>query len=461
MTPATQGGVAAVFAARMGHLLGPAFPKHIALAVSGGGDSMAMLHLAHGWARHMGVGLWVVTIDHGLRAESAAEAEMVRAECAILGRPHATLRWRWDGQGNLQAAARDARLALIDRWRAGLEHVLFAHTEDDLAETVLLRLARGSGVEGLSSMTALQVVVPHPNAGQPVLTPGEVAQTQPPPLPERIVAGVPAYSRGFQQVRPLLGVSRAALRHYADTLKIPYVDDPSNDDPRFERVKARRILAELESLGLSAHDLAQTANRMARAAEALRARARTVAQAVLRPPGRFAGQFSGHVVFDHDSFAKVERDTQLRLLAAALQWVAGDPYRPRAAPLEALLETALSGGGGTLHGGRVLTQRDTICVFREFAAVADHHVPAGEIWDRAWRLAGPKIEGCTIAALGPDGWAQVAEKPEGVRYELMQSVPAAFDGETLVACPALDFGPSVLQERRGLASSFITFLDSR
>jgi tRNA(Ile)-lysidine synthase len=71
---------------------------------------MAMLALSHDWARHMGVGLWVVTVDHGLRPESAEEAAMVAAECAALGHPHATLRWRWDGQGNLQDAARRARL---------------------------------------------------------------------------------------------------------------------------------------------------------------------------------------------------------------------------------------------------------------------------------------------------------------------------------------------------------------
>jgi tRNA(Ile)-lysidine synthase len=93
----------------------------------------------------MGVGLWVVTVDHGLRPESAEEAAMVAAECAALGHPHATLRWRWDGQGNLQDAARRARLALIDRWRRGIEHVLMAHTPDDVAETFLMRLARDRG----------------------------------------------------------------------------------------------------------------------------------------------------------------------------------------------------------------------------------------------------------------------------------------------------------------------------
>ncbi len=129
----------------MGTLLGPDFPDHVALAVSGGGDSMAMLALTHDWARVMGLRVSVVTIDHGLRAASAEEAAMVGRECAALGHPHSILRWQWDGTGNLQDAARDARLRLIADWRGAIEHVLFAHTRDDQAETVVMRLARGSG----------------------------------------------------------------------------------------------------------------------------------------------------------------------------------------------------------------------------------------------------------------------------------------------------------------------------
>jgi tRNA(Ile)-lysidine synthase len=133
------------FAEAMGDLLGPEFPEEIALAVSGGGDSMAMLALAHDWARVWGLRLWVVTVDHGLRPESAAEAEMVARECALLGHPHAVLRWHWDGQGNKMDAARRARLALIDGWRGRVRHVLLAHSRDDIAEGFLMRLAARGG----------------------------------------------------------------------------------------------------------------------------------------------------------------------------------------------------------------------------------------------------------------------------------------------------------------------------
>ena len=146
------------FAEAMGALLGRSFPSEVGLAVAGGGDSMAMLALAHGWARVFGVRLWMVTINHGFRTEAAAEAEMVAAECALLGWPHATLHWRWDGRGNAMEAAREARLRLIAGWRGHLRHVLVAHTQDDVAETFLMRLARGSGVDGLSAIQARRVV---------------------------------------------------------------------------------------------------------------------------------------------------------------------------------------------------------------------------------------------------------------------------------------------------------------
>ena len=160
------------FADSMGALLRPDFPEEIALAVSGGGDSMAMLYLAHNWTRIYGLRLSVVTVNHGLRPEAAEEAAMVAAECAALGWPHATLRWNWDGRGNVQDAARNARLDLIDGWRGTIRFVLMAHTLDDLAETFFMRLARGSGVEGLSAMSARREVAQEGERSQP---PGRAA----------------------------------------------------------------------------------------------------------------------------------------------------------------------------------------------------------------------------------------------------------------------------------------------
>ncbi|MCU4654482.1 tRNA lysidine(34) synthetase TilS [Roseibacterium sp. SDUM158016] len=442
------------FAARMGALLGPDFPSDIALAVSGGGDSMAMLALAHGWARPMGVRIWVVTVDHGLRPESAGEAAMVAAECAALGHPHATLRWHWDGQGNLQDAARRGRLALIDRWRGGIGHVLFAHTQDDVAETFLMRLARGSGVEGLSAMADRRLVRPHPGAPAP-LAAEDVTRTATPPDRPRPVGDMPEDGAGFHVIRPLLGEARAELRHYADTLKVPYVDDPSNDDPRFDRARARAALA---GLGIGGAEIAATATRLARAREALEARAASVAQEVVE------SEAIGVLRIVRDAFARVERDTQLRLLAAALQWVGGSEYRPRAAPLEALLDRALAGGGGTLSGAQLAVTREHLEIFREYAAVAGHEVPTGpaQLWDGRWMVHGPEIAGLTLRALGDDGWSQLPEGARAtLRHAIARTMPAVFGGPDLVACPPLGHGSTAVAEFRPPLGRFVASLKSR
>lgn len=419
------------FAEAIGAALGPDFPTDIALAVSGGGDSMAMLTLAHNWTRVWGLRLWVVTVDHGLRPEAATEAAMVAEECAALGHPHAVLRWHWDGQGNLMDAARRARLDLINRWRGGISHVLMAHTADDLAETFLMRLARGAGVEGLSAMAPLRRV----HLPGPVL-----------PLPAADVTGAcppqPATRAAeFAVLRPCLDMRRAELRHYLRTLRGRWVEDPSNDDPAYDRVRMRHLLTTLAPQGLGLDILAEAARRQARAAEALRARAAQVWEA-LRPPAGDARAREGEILFDRAGYQDVERDTQLRLLAAALRFVAGAAYPPREAPLEGLLDRLLGGGGGTLHGCEARCDRDRLVVFRELAAV-EGPVRLGNapvLWDGRWQVFRPDLKGLTLRALGEEGWRQRPPGQEPQRpHASARSCPAVFDGDRLVACDV--FGP--------------------
>lgn len=395
----------AQFAARLGQLLGPEFPGRIALAVSGGGDSMAMLHLAAGWARPMGIGLQVVTVDHGLRAESAAEAALVAQECAGLGLTHTTLPWTgWDGQGNLQDAARAARLRLIGAWQDRPRDVLFAHTQDDQAETLLLRLARGSGVDGLSAMAAIRDL-------------GD-----------------------WRVLRPLLTVTRADLRHYLGTLRIPFVDDPSNDNPDFARVRVRGLIGQE---GLSTDTLSRTAQRLARAREALDRRAAD-AYAETRQPVPVAGALG----LNRTRFAGLETESQLRILAAGLNWLASATYRPRETALLDMLDRVLSGGTATLHGGVVLAQRDRIYLAREGKAA--HSVaastPDGADWDGRWRVFGPKDNGLDYRRLGHEGLAQLrsAAPDHWVRGRVPEPVllglPALWRAHDLLACPPLGYG---------------------
>ncbi|WP_247716857.1 tRNA lysidine(34) synthetase TilS [Gymnodinialimonas ceratoperidinii] len=380
----------------MGRLLGPDFPSKIALAVSGGGDSMTMLALAHEWSRSFGVALHVVTVDHGLRPESRAEAALVAEECATLGHPHSVLNWQWDGQGNLQDAARRARLRLIGDWRGKIAHVLLAHTQDDQAETLLMRLARGSGVEGLSAMA-----------------------------PTRDMGG-------WQIVRPLLSERRATLRHHIDVLKVPYVDDPTNEDDSYERVRMRKAISALD---LDVTVLSDTADRMARAREALAARAADVARTCVTET-----EF-GELLIDRDRFATVERDTQLRLLAAAVQWITGASYRPRAKALDLLLDRALGGAGGTLQGAELRVTKMCLQILREFSPL--QHVlqaaPEARLWDGRWRIIGTGLDGANVRALGPEGWAQMPKETvsKGLSHSVAVTLPALFkDGELVGFAPA-------------------------
>ena len=360
-----------------------------------------MLTLAHNWTRVWGVRLRVVTVDHGLRPESADEAAMVAGECATLGWPHTTLRWHWDGAGNKMDAARRGRLALIDEWRGALSHVLMAHTRDDVAETFLMRLARGSGVDGLAAMSARRQV------------------------------------GGMQVLRPCLDIGRAELRHYLTVLKTPWAEDPSNEDPAYGRVRMRRLLSELQAEGLGSDTLADTAARLRDDRVALAMRAATIWDAV----GRQSGW--GGLMLAPDWYEQVETATQRRLLSAMMRFVSGAEYAPRAEALEGLRDRLVSGGGGTLHGCEVIHHRGRVLMFREAAAVAEGGVIApGIAWDGRWQVAAPGYAGCTIRALGEDGWRQVTEKPPGgPPFRAALSLPSIWRGDSLLACDALGVGP--------------------
>ena len=380
---------------------------------------MALLHLAAGWAHFMGIALEVVTVDHGLRSEASDESALVADEATGLGLPHRVLDWRWDGQGNLMDAARRARLDLIGKWADG-RPVAFAHTCDDVAETFLMRLARGSGVEGLSRMA------PHRDHGT------------------------------WVQLRPMLEMTRAEIRHHLKVLRIPYVDDPTNEDPAYDRARLRALMPRLTEEGLDAATLSATARRLERARAALTARARSVlADVTPTQTAEEADLSRGEVLLDRDRFAPVESDTQLRLLAAALQFVARRDYRPRETALEDVLDRALAGGSSTLHGCRVLVSPGIIRVVREYEAVRETVAKADGkgFWDGRWRLSGTEIQGFEVRALGPEGLSQIGGADRrGIPAAALHPRPAVWEGNRLFAFRDLCYGPSYRADLAGILS---------
>jgi tRNA(Ile)-lysidine synthase len=365
----------------------------VGVAVSGGSDSRALLVLAAdclGAAR-----LHAATVDHGLRPEAAEEAKRVAQLCDQLGIAHVTLNWRWDGQGNLQEAARLGRRHALARWaqERGLAAVLLGHTRDDQAETVLMALARGAGVNGLSAM------------------------------PERLDAA------GMLWLRPFLGTSRACLRKVLEARGIGWDDDPGNQDHRFERVRMRALLAEA---GIDAEALASLATRMQSVRNALES-ARIEAQRTLVSEDR-----GTLVIADAPLPAEVRSRLFLHLLAA----LTGGGEPPRRAALERWLAQ-----GGPLHGCILHREPGGWRLFREPHAVAGQSVPACDVWDWRWRAQGPvdAPSKARIAALGAAGLARLSQQSHadlhphwreaGLPEGALAGLPAIWEGDTLLAAP--------------------------
>ncbi len=220
--------------------------RGLVLAVSGGADSTALLVIAARWAealeqrRKRRPKLIAVTVDHGLRPQSAQEATAVKRLAGRLGVSHRTLHWHGrKPKTGLQEAARNARYRLLaaEAVRAGYEHILTAHTLDDQAETILFRLARGSGVTGLAGMapaSLLPVSIAPTSSGK---RSGE----------QKTSAGS-GVDRIFL-VRPLLHVPKRRLVATLQAHGIDHSEDPTNRDPRFARTRLRTLLPRSRARG--------------------------------------------------------------------------------------------------------------------------------------------------------------------------------------------------------------------
>ncbi len=267
------------------------------LAVSGGPDSMALMALAAGLDNPPP--LAVATVDHGLRPAAADEARLVADTAATIGLSHRTLLWTGPKPATgLQEAAREARYALLtaEARQLGFSHIVTAHHADDQAETVLMRLAAGSGIAGL--------------AGMRVLTERE----------------------GLTLARPLLGVEKARLVATCAARGVPFARDPSNDDPRYGRTRARAALEVLSGEGLTTSRLVRLTARAARAEAALVLMAdKALAEAGLHRTDCVARA-------DWRRLVGQPAEIRLRALSAMVRDGGEDGPAPRLERLEALLD---------------------------------------------------------------------------------------------------------------------------
>lgn len=393
------------------------------VAVSGGGDSMAMLHLLHEFSKIHHIELHAVTVDHQLRPEAAEEARRVARHCAEIGVPHNTLVWEdWDGHGNLQQAAREARYAKISKWALykDIDTVALGHTADDQAETVLMRLSRRSGVDGLTGMK------------------------------ER------ALRHGVTWVRPLLRTRREVLRAYLVKERIDWHDDPSNEDTSFDRIKARKALKLLAPLGIDAQVLNDVAEQMAEARKALEWNSFIAAKEIAKIQ-------SGAIFFDERGMRVLPDEIQRRLLSNAVQWVSGSKHGPRRDALLNIMASLKDGQGGTAEGCRICHLAGAIWVFRELNAVKNTSAVPHGLWDRRWVLTPPADHDdpgdWQVRVLGMNGIEQCPDwRSAGLPHLVVLSSPSVWQGDKLIAAPLAGYAQNWHAEFVGTGDSFFAAL---
>ncbi|HEV2335489.1 MAG TPA: tRNA lysidine(34) synthetase TilS [Stellaceae bacterium] len=398
---------AAELAAALDPLGGFEAPPLVAVAVSGGPDSMALILLAERWARQRGGEAWALTVDHRLRPESAEEAQTVAGWLAARAIPHEILVWAGAKPASgIQEAAREARYRLLGQWcRAhGCLHLLTAHHREDQIETYLIRRRAGSGIDGLAGMSAVRQ------------------------LP------------GCRLVRPLLSVPRARLLALLQREGQPFLLDPSNLNPAFERVRLR---AEPPPGDFFGEVCACGAARIERE----RVLADLVARAVSLHPAGFA-------TLEMSALSSVEAELAERLLGRVAATVGGARYPARRARL-ARLHAALMAApdrARTLGGCRFVRWRGRFLVLRELAA-ASAPVPlepgVSVVWDRRFiaDLAPSAPRGLTLGYLGRTG-ASANARPIDVALKRLAGdlprliypvLPALWDDEGLAAVPHLGY----------------------
>lgn len=398
--------------------LGPFEPDPtVAVAVSGGPDSMALCLLADRWTRTRGGSVLALTVDHGLRTGSDREAGTVAGWLASRGIDHRILTWRHaDGPatGSIQAQARAARYRILEQAcaDAGIFHLLLGHTRDDQAETVLLRLSKGSGIDGLAAMA-------------PVRETGSV-----------------------RLLRPLLDVGKRRLLATCRRYRQDWIEDPSNLAPRFARGRLRRVAKALGSEGLSPERLADTARRAGRARAALES-------ATGEWLGKHAAIFpEGYIRLDRARFVDAPEEIAMRALSRCLLVVGGGAHPPRLDRLERLhgaLRAGEDAGGRTLGGCRILTDRPgRMLICREPAATETVNLAGGDgcavqtvVWDGRFRVLPPPGRlpcDLQIRRLGASG--RTALRSAGLAAERMPaaaalSLPGLWDGDALFALPKI------------------------
>lgn len=406
----------------------PAQGEAVSVAVSGGADSLSLTLMLGEWCRSNGISLTALTVDHGLRVAAAEEARKVGGWLKKQHISHVILKWQGDKpHSNIQDQARLARYRLMGEWcqENKITRLFLAHHQGDQAETFLIRLFRGSGIDGLSAMKA-QSDFPHP---------------------------LPA-TGNIILCRPLLAVAKDRLEATLQHMNQPWIEDPSNQDEAYTRIKVRNLLKQNNIEGLNAERMAQTAARMGRVQSLLLSLTE--------------GLFQECVTYFPEGYAEVKlrpllsahEEIALRCLASLNRRISGGKYAPRLMRLEALYDRLKSPDfpGQTLGGCLISPlQNNRIMISREVSAIEgdiDLKAHMKKLWDGRFLIENQATEG-VLKKLGASQWqAACQENPVLKKLKLLKivrdSLPCIVSDSGKVTLP--DFIPGL--EKTGFRATF-------
>ena len=353
------------------------------IAVSGGSDSMTLFHILTDWKSDNKPKIFVASIDHGLRSESKWEVEFVKKICETKKVEHVSLtpaEQLLKVKGNLQNNARVARYQLLKNWAISksLQCVLIGHTLDDQEENLLMRFFRGSGVDGLAGMEKKSI------------------------------------RDGILWIRPLLNFRKEELRNFLRHRKYGWIDDPSNGDDKYQRVKIRKLLQQLKSSDLITPNFVKTSGHMLRASKLLREKAVSSSKTII------SFNDVGQITFEVEKFSELSEDTQYRILSGIISWFSGRFYKPRFSQIEKIHRQVIDVkdlAGATLSGTVFKKKNGVVTVTRELASVKENYLIENEkfIWDSRW-----------LITLKTRGRAKLYVKPFGLPFQRSDGLKICF-----------------------------------
>ena len=391
-------------------------PSNLAIAVSGGSDSMALSLLTARWAKQRKVSVTALTVDHQLRSEARSEAVQVASWMKSMGLAHQVLLWTGGAKVRClakspQASARDARLNLMTDWcrSNGAQHLLLGHNAEDQTETFLINLSRGSGVDGLASILSV------------------------------------SNRNNVHLLRPLLSIPRWRLEKTCSMYKQLWINDPSNLDNASTRVRFRQSQAILESEGLTQNRLLNTVCHLARAKTALDYYVRSTLEASCRLSS------CGTLEVDIESLIDTPAEIALRCMSRILATVSGQVYGPRFESLRRAYDKFCSGDwrGQTLHGCRIERRVGVLVIYREMGAI-DHNCViepnAKVLWDNRFRISyapnSKSFASINVSALTSGEWSALKKVNNSdiksfYGADQRQTVPIIRDSTGIVGVPVL------------------------